>query len=97
MCFNIFGTVFEYKQQHPNMNVTAAFYTTTAISDVAKEFAKTLGMEIFDNYKFDKSYPCIKCNIGRDGSKIYHLPFDQQYDKVNIEPEKEVADRKSVV
>lgn len=86
--FQHFGTVFEYKQQHPNMNVTAAFYTTTAISDVAKEFAKTLGMEIFDNYKFDKSYPCIKCNIGRDGSKIYHLPFDQQYDKVNIEPEK---------
>ena len=86
--FQHFGTVFEYKQQHPNMNVTAAFYTTTVISDVAKEFAKTLGMEIFDNYKFDKSYPCIKCNIGRDGSKIYHLPFDQQYDKVNIEPEK---------
>lgn len=86
--FQHFGTVFEYKQQHPNMNVTAAFYTTTAISDVAKEFAKTLGMEIFDNYKFDKSYPCIKCNIGRNGSKIYHLPFDQQYDKVNIEPEK---------
>lgn len=84
--FQHFGTVFEYKQQHPDMNVTAAFYTTTAISDVAKEFAKTLGMEIFDNYKFDKSYPCIKCNIGRDGSKIYHLPFDQQYDKVNIEP-----------
>lgn len=86
--FQHFGTVFEYKQRHPDMNVTAAFYTTTAISDVAKEFAKTLGMEIFDNYKFDKSYPCIKCNIGRDGSKIYHLPFDQQYDKVNIEPAK---------
>lgn len=94
--FQHFGTVFEYKQQHPNMNVTAAFYTTTAISDVAKEFAKTLGMEIFDNYKFDKSYPCIKCNIGRDGSKIYHLPFDQQYDKVNIEPEKDEFFAKTV-
>lgn len=86
--FQHFGTVFEYKQRHPDMEVTAAFYTTTAISSAAKEFAKTLGMYIFDNHKFDKGYPCIKCNIGRDGLKIYHLPFDQQYDKVSIEPNK---------
>jgi hypothetical protein len=27
----------------------------------------------------------IKCNISkRSGEKIYHLPFDQQYDKVKI-------------
>ncbi|MBQ1434854.1 MAG: hypothetical protein IIZ19_03045, partial [Clostridia bacterium] len=33
-------------------------------------------------------YPCIKCNIGRDEygyeTKIYHLPFDQQYDATKI-------------
>lgn len=29
-------------------------------------------------------YPCIKCNISTDGEKIYHLPFDQQYDKTKI-------------
>ena len=29
-------------------------------------------------------YPCIKCNISISGEKIYHLPFDQQYDKVKI-------------
>jgi hypothetical protein len=27
----------------------------------------------------------VKCNIsGRDGEKIYHLPFDQQYDRTKI-------------
>lgn len=26
----------------------------------------------------------IKCNISKDGEKIYHLPFDQQYDRVSI-------------
>ena len=33
-----------------------------------------------------RPYPIIKCNISlRDGSKIYHLPFDQQYDRTLIE------------
>lgn len=27
----------------------------------------------------------IKCNIGSNGEKIYHLPFDQQYDKTRID------------
>ena len=31
--------------------------------------------------------PTIKCNIGKNGEKIYHLPFDQQYDKTVITPE----------
>ena len=34
-------------------------------------------------------YPCIKCNINRDTNgvetKIYHLPFDQQYDATMID------------
>lgn len=30
----------------------------------------------------------IKCNISRKtGEKIYHMPFDQVYDKVVIEPD----------
>ena len=35
-----------------------------------------------------KEYPRIKCNIGHDEygniQKIYHLPFDQQYDSTKI-------------
>lgn len=26
----------------------------------------------------------IKCNIGNNGEKIYHLPFDQQYYRTEI-------------
>ena len=33
-------------------------------------------------------YPRIKCNVGRDDQRIYHLPFDQQYDTTLIEPKK---------
>ena len=27
----------------------------------------------------------IKCNIGKEGERIYHLPFDQQYDRCRID------------
>jgi hypothetical protein len=34
-------------------------------------------------------YPRIKCNVARPaGERIYHLPFDQQYDATVIEPDR---------
>jgi hypothetical protein len=40
-----------------------------------------------------KEFPRIKCNVNRDEygfeSKIYHLPFDQQYDKTKINKKNE--------
>ena len=51
---------------------------------MARKFAKHLGVVLRERFLF-KPYPCIKCNISRTtGEKIYHLPFDQQYDKTSI-------------
>lgn len=87
--FQFFGTVFQYKDENPNLKVKAIFYTTTSLSDLARRFAKELGIHLEENHKFDQKYPSIKCNIGRQSNeKIYHLPFDQQYDKTKIEPER---------
>jgi len=87
--FQFFGTVFQYKDENPSANVKAIFYTTTNLSDLARRFAHELGIELQENFKMDNSYPCVKCNISTlDGTKIYHLPFDQMYDKVKIEPHK---------
>jgi hypothetical protein len=59
-------------------------YTTYECSEQARKFAKHLGVYLREKVPF-KPYPCIKCNISRaTGEKIYHLPFDQQYDKVHI-------------
>jgi hypothetical protein len=34
-------------------------------------------------------YPRIKCNVARaSGERIYHLPFDQQYDSTVIESDR---------
>jgi hypothetical protein len=65
--------------------------STAQISDRAEQAAKVLGVVIektlFPN--IIPPYPSIKCNVSRrTGEKIYHLPFDQQYDTVLVEEEK---------
>lgn len=84
--FQFFGTVFQYKDENPDRKVRAIFYTSTELSKLARRFANELGIELKENYKFDKGYPSIKCHTSKiDGTKIYHLPFDQQYDKTKLE------------
>lgn len=86
--FQFFGTLYKHRNDNKKFDVKGKFYTTTELSPIARSFANELGFELIENHKFEKSYPCIKCNVGRDGSKIYHLPFDQQYDNIKIEPHK---------
>jgi hypothetical protein len=69
-------------------NVSAVFITTTTLSPVAKKAAQWLKIEVKERFGIDKSYPMIKCNINQSSKeKIYHLPFDQQYDRTKIIPE----------
>jgi hypothetical protein len=85
--FQFFGTVFQFRDSNPSSTVRAAFYTSTEVSPLARRFAQELGIDLDEAVQLDRDYPCIKCNVARpDGTKIYHLPFDQQYDKTRIEP-----------
>lgn len=85
----LFGTTIEYKIKHRNTmfyDFVPVFITTTELSDMAKEFAKQLGVQVM---KIPMgNYPMIKCNIN-NGEKIYHLPFDQQYHRTEITKEGE--------
>lgn len=84
----LYGTSIKYKIDHPQEIVKALLCTTTKLSDRAKQFADYLSVGYAENYAFEM-YPSIKCNISkRTGEKIYHLPFDQQYDRTIIEEEK---------
>jgi hypothetical protein len=86
--FQLLGTVIAYRIDHPKMRVTPWFITSTNLSETAKKFAKELDIRFAEKYPL-KSYPCIKCNVSRrDGTKIYHLPFDQQYDRTLVEEER---------
>lgn len=63
------------------------FFTSTGLSDKAKEMASALSVEIIENEPIGE-FPRIKCNINSDEfgakTKIYHLPMDQQYDRTII-------------
>jgi hypothetical protein len=63
--------------------IKATFITSTILSETAKKFADALGIKVEQEKKL-KKYPIIKCNIATNGDRIYHLPFDQQYDKTII-------------
>lgn len=83
--FQLFGTVFEYREANPDETVHALFYTTTQLSPVARRIAQTLGIELHEKYAFDTNYPAIKCNVNRQTkTRIYHLPFDQMYDDTKV-------------
>ena len=87
--FQFFGSIFQYQHANPEEKVRGIFYTSTSLSDLARLFAKELNLELQEKCKFDISYPSIKCNISNSsGERIYHLPFDQQYDKTRIEKDK---------
>lgn len=79
----LFGTTIQYKiENDKSYNTTPVFITATKLSEVAKKFAKYLDIKI-EEEKFMSDFPRIKCNIN-NGERIYHLPFDQQYDRVKI-------------
>lgn len=87
--FQFFGTTYIYRKQNPDKEVQGIFYTTTTVSPFAKQMGLELDVKIIENHHFEINYPCIKCNIAKStGEKIYHLPFDQMYDKVKIEVNK---------
>jgi len=69
-------------------NIISVMITSTVLDKTAKQFAEALHVKVIENKSLE-SYPQIKCNISkRTGEHIYHLPFDQQYDKTIIEEEK---------
>jgi len=81
----LYGTTIAYQIEKGELfNIKPVFITNIELSEKAKLFAKYLKVIIIK--KELKEFPRIKCNYGKDENgletKIYHLPFDQQYDKI---------------
>ncbi|MGB7160161.1 MAG: restriction endonuclease [Tepidisphaeraceae bacterium] len=85
--FQLFGTVVAMRIEHPETAVRGTFTTTTTLSERARQFAEQLDIRVEESVAVE-DYPRIKCNVGRGDERIYHLPFDQQYDRTVIEPSK---------
>lgn len=66
-------------------SVTPVLVTTFELSAMGRKFASSLGVVVQERHALIP-YPRIKCNVSRrDGERIYHLPFDQQYDATKID------------
>ena len=84
----LFGTTVKYEIEHPGEQVTPVLFTSTTLSDRATEFAAHLGVTVREQVPLAR-YPSVKCNVSRrTGERIYHLPFDQMYDRTAIEEER---------
>lgn len=81
----VYGSARYYTMMQSHLtNAIPVLYTSYECSETAREFAKLLGVRLFENVQF-KPYPSIKCNISKaTGERIYHLPFDQKYDETII-------------
>ena len=74
--------------QNPEITYRAVFITTTELSPEAKKDAALCNIEVIEQFPMSE-YPLIKCNSNMRGQKIYHLPFDPQYDLIIISKNKE--------
>lgn len=87
--FQTYGTTVLERIMNPSERYKAVFYTTTELSPLATQCAQELMVTVHQNFPYDNDYPMIKCNIGKDENNqtvwIYHLPFDQQYNRVIID------------
>lgn len=91
----LYGTTVSYciENDIPKSKVKGILITNIQLSDMAKKMADYLKIQYKENVPMD-NYPRIKCNIGVDEfgypTKIYHLPFDQQYDSTKIDKDGEI-------
>lgn len=73
----LYGTAIKYQLEHQNEKIIPVFVCHNQLSDIAKNFANKLGIEVHEHVEL-KEYPAIKCCFN---SGIYHLPFDLSYDQ----------------
>lgn len=67
--------------------IVPRFITNTRLSDLAREAAARLKVEVKENFRLNVNFPVIKCRIDeRTRERLYHLPFDDLYDDVRVEP-----------
>jgi hypothetical protein len=94
--FQLIGTAFEYACNRLNLpirgldlssaGIVPFLITNIRLSETAVRAAQMVGVKFKQEHPLNE-YPLVKCNVnGR--SKIYHLPFDQQYDTTRIDENK---------
>jgi hypothetical protein len=100
--FQLYGSTIEYQVDNDvadsaisegllfgngTLSVSGELVVSNSLSDRARKFARRLNLSVRESVLLC-DYPRIKCNISASGERIYHLPMDQQYDRVVISLDK---------
>ena len=84
--FQLYGSTVQYNIEN-HAHAKPIFISTTKLSPMAEQVAQELNVKTKTVQL--GSFPRIKCNINQTTmEKIYHLPFDQQYDTTVIDKSK---------
>lgn len=67
--------LFEYVQPY--------LYTSTQVDVRIRDVALAMGIKLKEEVAME-DWPMVKCNMSAASERIYHLPMDQQYDRVKI-------------
>lgn len=84
--YYLFGTAIDWKREH---NFTGwldiAFFSHSEFMPEARVAAKRLNISLHECYPFHP-FPAVKCHLNRDGRRLYHLPWQQNYRRTLINP-----------
>ncbi len=60
--------------------ISGITYSNTSLTEEAKAFSELWDLKFFENIPLEK-FPLVKCNVvEKNGAKVFHLPFDPNYD-----------------
>jgi hypothetical protein len=69
--------------------IIARFITNTQLSDLARQAAQRLNVEVKENFKLNANFPVIKCSVNEHTrERNYYMPFDDDYDSVPVETQR---------
>ena len=92
----IFGTTLLLQQERSLLETpTPMLVSTSAFAEDSKRAAQALTVKLVVK-PLDKNYSCMKVHKSRSGEALYHLPFDQQYDRIQMDISKGDAFVKTV-
>lgn len=78
----LYGTVEQYKLHNSsNKFIKGVIVTSVELDSTAKQFAKDLNIDFFENQKFMHRYPTIKC---KKKNKLYYTEYNSQYDYIQM-------------
>jgi hypothetical protein len=91
--FQILGSTVNYyieQTGHPPPKLASLYqciqpylYSTASLASRIRAIALAMKIKVKDDLVMG-DWPMVKCNIAAGGGRIYHLPMDQQHDRVKL-------------